>query len=349
MQDLRKLAADVVGRAALQERFGQRQLSALDAVTLEKIASADPELLKVAASFGSQNILKVYEDLGGQYKEAVSNSWVRAKATSAAHKMLEAPWHKSVDSGTLPTLETKITQSKLLARAAESARRAKDEPYRAHREKREALAQAVRGAADHANRRLGVKEADAPGPAGHTIRAINDPTGKPVGYALLKPEHLKLSNDELYNTVYKPRMSGAMNKHGGIGASLLGGAGKLIGQAALHPGAATAIGAGIGAAGGAVAGGEGHRLSGALGGAAAGGALGAGVSYGGHRLGQAVMKTIANDPATMAHLSKMHPGNADLIHAWRNKPWIGGAAHMQAATGGNVVSEMANQNKGYSY
>jgi hypothetical protein len=67
--DLRKLAADVVGRTALEERFGQRQLSALDAVTLEKISRADHELLKVAAQLSDGNILKTYEELGGEYKE----------------------------------------------------------------------------------------------------------------------------------------------------------------------------------------------------------------------------------------------------------------------------------------
>ena len=70
MEDLRKLAAEIVGKAALEEWFGTPTLSALDQVTLHKLASADQELLKVAASFGSENILKVYEELGGQYKDA---------------------------------------------------------------------------------------------------------------------------------------------------------------------------------------------------------------------------------------------------------------------------------------
>ena len=62
-QDLRKLAADVVGRAAFEERFGSPRLSALDAVLQQKTASADAELL--AAVNGS---LAVYESLGGKYR-----------------------------------------------------------------------------------------------------------------------------------------------------------------------------------------------------------------------------------------------------------------------------------------
>lgn len=73
MEDLRKLAADIVGRTALEERFGQRQLSALDAVTLEKISRADHELLKVAAQLSDGNILKTYEELGGKYKVGSSD------------------------------------------------------------------------------------------------------------------------------------------------------------------------------------------------------------------------------------------------------------------------------------
>lgn len=71
MGDLRKLAADVVGRAALEERFGPPRISALDAILLEKAASADPELLKVAATFDTGKTLGVYEDLGGSYSSKV--------------------------------------------------------------------------------------------------------------------------------------------------------------------------------------------------------------------------------------------------------------------------------------
>jgi hypothetical protein len=209
MEDLRKLAAEVVGKAALEEWFGEKRLSALDQVTLHKLASADQELLAVAASFGSENILKVYEELGGQYKDA------------------------------------------------------------------------------------------------------------------------------------------------GIGGSLAQGAGKLLGQAALHPGAATAIGAGVGAAGGAIAGGEGHRLSGALGGAAVGGALGAGGSYAAHKgLTGVAQKAIAH-PGIMADAAKVHPGAPGMLRAVANKPWIGGAAHMeqagQVAQGTSVARQMAGQNKGLGY
>lgn len=65
--DLRKLAAEVVGRTALQERFGSTTLSAVDAVLLQKQASADPELLKVAAAFDTGETLNVYEKLGGKF------------------------------------------------------------------------------------------------------------------------------------------------------------------------------------------------------------------------------------------------------------------------------------------
>jgi hypothetical protein len=71
MDDLRKLAADVLGRAALEERFGHPRLSAIDIVLLHKQASADPELLKVAASFESGESLRVYENLGGSYSSQV--------------------------------------------------------------------------------------------------------------------------------------------------------------------------------------------------------------------------------------------------------------------------------------
>ena len=68
MEDLRKLAAEIVGKAALEERFGTPTLSALDQITLHKLASADPELLKVASAMDTGNMLKAYEDLGGSYK-----------------------------------------------------------------------------------------------------------------------------------------------------------------------------------------------------------------------------------------------------------------------------------------
>jgi hypothetical protein len=71
MNDLRKLAAEVVGRDALEERFGTPRLSALDEVLLHKMASADPELLKVAASLEGGSTLDVYEKLGGSYSSQV--------------------------------------------------------------------------------------------------------------------------------------------------------------------------------------------------------------------------------------------------------------------------------------
>jgi hypothetical protein len=71
MDALRKLAADVVGRAALEERFGPPRLSAVDAVLLHKSASADPELLQVAAMFNTGDTLNVYESLGGSYASKV--------------------------------------------------------------------------------------------------------------------------------------------------------------------------------------------------------------------------------------------------------------------------------------
>ena len=67
MSDLRKLAAAVVGRAALQEWFGPAQLSAVDAVLVQKMAGADRELFRVAATFDTGKTLNVYEALGGTY------------------------------------------------------------------------------------------------------------------------------------------------------------------------------------------------------------------------------------------------------------------------------------------
>jgi hypothetical protein len=69
--DLRSLAADIVGRAALEERFGPPRVSALDAILLAKMASADPELLRVAATISANKTLNVYEDLGGSYSSKV--------------------------------------------------------------------------------------------------------------------------------------------------------------------------------------------------------------------------------------------------------------------------------------
>ena len=71
MSSFRKLAADLVGRSALDERFGPPQLSALDSVLLKKAASADPALLKVAATFDTGNPLDTYEAFGGSYSSAV--------------------------------------------------------------------------------------------------------------------------------------------------------------------------------------------------------------------------------------------------------------------------------------
>ena len=66
--DLRKLAAETIGRAALAERaVVERPLSGVDALALDKIAGADLELLKVARTLDPNNVLKVYESLGGSY------------------------------------------------------------------------------------------------------------------------------------------------------------------------------------------------------------------------------------------------------------------------------------------
>jgi hypothetical protein len=69
--ELRKLAAEVVGRAALEERFGSPRVSSLEAVLLQKIARADVGLLRVAATFDTGKTLNVYEDLGGDYTSKV--------------------------------------------------------------------------------------------------------------------------------------------------------------------------------------------------------------------------------------------------------------------------------------
>jgi len=85
MDDLRKLAAEVVGRAALEERFGPAPMSALDAVLLTKVAGADPELLKVAETLPG-SLLENYEKLGGEYKTAVSAGWVKGMVERGAAK-----------------------------------------------------------------------------------------------------------------------------------------------------------------------------------------------------------------------------------------------------------------------
>ena len=93
-------------------------------------------------------------------------------------------------------------------------------------------------------------------------------------------------------------------------------------HAAVRPGAATAIGAGLGAVGGAVAGGEGHRISGALGGAAVGGAAGAGASFGGHKLLQyGASKALAHPEA--AKLMAQVPGARQGFEAVKAAPWGG--------------------------
>ena len=67
---LRKLAAEVLGPAALEERFGPSRVSAVDRILLQKMASADPALLKAAASLGGKT-LGAYEALGGSYSSKV--------------------------------------------------------------------------------------------------------------------------------------------------------------------------------------------------------------------------------------------------------------------------------------
>jgi len=67
MKSLRKIAAEIVGRAALEERFGSPRLSAVDAVLLQKMASADRDLLRVAATFNTGHALRTYEELGGGF------------------------------------------------------------------------------------------------------------------------------------------------------------------------------------------------------------------------------------------------------------------------------------------
>jgi hypothetical protein len=93
--DLRKLAADIVGRGHLEERFGTPRLSAVDIVLLHKMASADQELLAIAGSLSN------YEKLGGEYKAAVSIQGVRQAVSSAkaTPDRLEKFIDKVVDTG----------------------------------------------------------------------------------------------------------------------------------------------------------------------------------------------------------------------------------------------------------
>jgi hypothetical protein len=69
--NLIKLAADIVGKAALEERFSP-QLSTLDQVLLQKQAAADEALLVVAATLSGDGIMNLYEQLGGDYEERTS-------------------------------------------------------------------------------------------------------------------------------------------------------------------------------------------------------------------------------------------------------------------------------------
>jgi hypothetical protein len=70
MDNLRKMAAEVLGSAALEERFGPKQASALDAILLEKQASTDMELMKVAAALDPNNVLSTYKKLGGALQQS---------------------------------------------------------------------------------------------------------------------------------------------------------------------------------------------------------------------------------------------------------------------------------------
>ena len=70
--DLRKLAADAIGRSSLQERSGGlAQLSGVDAIALHKLAGADLELLKIAESISPNDVVRMYESLGGSYTAPV--------------------------------------------------------------------------------------------------------------------------------------------------------------------------------------------------------------------------------------------------------------------------------------
>jgi hypothetical protein len=96
MDDLRKLAADVLGRAALEERFGHPRLSAVDIVLLHKTACADQELLKVAVSLGGRSSLRVHEELGGKY--AVGRA-LASGVGGAAGAALGSKWKRHPTAG----------------------------------------------------------------------------------------------------------------------------------------------------------------------------------------------------------------------------------------------------------
>lgn len=72
--DLRKLAAETFGPSVFTGE-SEGRASGVDLLLVEKIASADPELLKVAATLNPENITEVYERLGGSY--TVSREGVR--------------------------------------------------------------------------------------------------------------------------------------------------------------------------------------------------------------------------------------------------------------------------------
>jgi len=70
---IRKVAARQAGERALEERFSSPKLAAVDAVLLQRAASADRELLKVAAVIRPDAPMAVYEDLGGTYFQKVED------------------------------------------------------------------------------------------------------------------------------------------------------------------------------------------------------------------------------------------------------------------------------------
>ena len=63
--DLRKLATEVFGTAALEERFAPRGPAAVDVVLAQKLAGMDLELVQVAATFDTGQTSQVYDSLGG--------------------------------------------------------------------------------------------------------------------------------------------------------------------------------------------------------------------------------------------------------------------------------------------
>jgi len=71
MADLRKHAANTLGRSVLQERFGAAKLCAVDVEMLQKLANTDQDLLKVAATLDSNQTLNAHETLGGGYSSQV--------------------------------------------------------------------------------------------------------------------------------------------------------------------------------------------------------------------------------------------------------------------------------------